>query len=266
MNHDWARLFSGDAFRWQMGLRAGDAFSFFAPTEERDEILAERKCWLGEAAGDYVAITDAGRALLGELHEFAIAAASLDPKVECKLETFGCELEPDFVLLGPSSRGPVVEGGVACFPSSWSLPEKLGLTLDQTHQPVPRLNPELGERIRTALERMQPGIAWKRENWGLSRDGDRNHHPSRIRKRLDETVTPDEIWVRVEHQILYRFPKSNAHLFGIRLTITPLIDVIQCSVARAGIGKALESMPDEIANYKGLLSARERVGSWLRSD
>lgn len=249
-----------------MGLRAGDAFSFFAPTEERDEILAERRRWIDESAHDYAAITDAGRALLDELREFAIVAGSLDPKVECKLETLGRELEPDFVLLGPSSRGAVVEGGVVCFPSSWSLPEKLGLSLDQTHQPVPRLNPQLGERIRIALERMPPGIAWKRENWGLSRDGDRNHHPSRIRKRLDETVTPGEVWLRVEHQILYRFPKSSAHLFGIRLTITPLVDVIRCSAVRAGLGKALESMPDEIANYKGLLSARERISNWLSND
>jgi hypothetical protein len=265
MIHDWSRLFSDDGFRWQMGLRAGDAHSFFAPTPERGEILAERNRWLDESPADYAVLTNAGQALLWEMHEFAVKARSLSPAADCALETLGRELEPDFVLLTPSANGPLVVGGVVCFPSSWSLPEKVGLTLDQTHHLVPGLNPQLGERIRTALDRLPPEVAWKRENWGLSRDGERNHHPRQIRKRLDEKVEPDEIWFRVEHQILYRLPRTNAYLFGIRLTIRPLIELTR-TPARVGLRKALESMPDEIAKYKGLLSARERIAALLKAE
>lgn len=265
MIHDWSRLFSVDSFRWQMGLRTGDAHTFFAPTSERDEILSERRRLLDESPAEYAALAEAGAPLLEELRQFAIAAGALDPTARCTLEMLGCELEPDFVLLTPSPNGPVIVGGVVCFPSSWSLPEKGGLTLDQTHHPVPGLNPQLGERIRTALDRLPSGVAWKRENWGLSRDDERNHHPNCPRNRLDETVEPDEIWLRVEHQILYRLPQTNGYLFGIRLTITPLAKVILDPGARAGLRNALETMPEEIANYKGVLAVRERIVEWLKA-
>lgn len=248
-----------------MGLRTGDAHAFFAPTLERVEILAERKRWLDESPTDYAALAEAGTPLLEELRKFAIAAGALDPEVCCTLETLGRDLEPDFVLLTPSANGPVIVGGVVCFPSSWSLPEKVGLTLDQTHQPVPGLNSQLGERIRTALDRLPSGVAWKRENWGLSRDGERNHHSGRPRKRLDETAEPDGIWLRVEHQILYRLPQTNGYLFGIRLTITPLAEVIMAPGARAGLRNALETMPEEIAKYKGVLAVRHRIVHWLKA-
>jgi hypothetical protein len=143
------------------------------------------------------------------------------------------------------------------------LPEKIGRTLEQTHGPVPALNPQLAERIQIALDRLQPESAWQRENWGLSRDGNRNHHPKQNRKRLDETIEPDEVWLRVEHQILYRLPRTSGILFGIRLEIIPWCDILQITDAKAGLRRSLEAMPDEIAFYKGVLSARPKIIEWL---
>jgi hypothetical protein len=263
MTKDWSRLFADSGFRWQMGLRAGDAHSFFAPTSENQEILAERGRCLNNSPADYAALTDAGRPLREETRQFAVACGALDPGADSALETLGRGLEPDFVLLLPSSDGPIVVGGVVCFPSSWALPDKIGRTLHHTHGPVPDLNPQLGERIRTALDRLPPEGAWERENWGLSRDSERNHHPKRAWKRFDETVKPDEIWLRVERQILYRLPQTGGILFGIRLEITPLHEIVQFEDAREGLRRSLETMPAEIASYKDLLSARPRILEWL---
>ena len=246
-----------------MGLRTGDANSFFAPTSEQAEILAERGRCLDESPADYAMLIDSGGPLLAEMQQFAASAGALDRATDYPLEALGRRLEPDFVLLGPSLNGPIVAGGVVCFPSSWSLPEKIGQTLDQTHAPVPDLNPQLAERIRTALDRLPPAEAWERDNWGLSRDGARDHHPHRDRKRLDETVEPDEIWLRVERQILYRLPQTGGILFGIRLEITPWNEILCSEVAKAGLRRALETMPSEIARYKGLLSARSKILGWL---
>ena len=201
--------------------------------------------------------------MLEEMRLFAIASAALDASPELSLEALGRALEPDFVLLLPSSNGPVVVGGVVCFPSSWALPEKMGCTLEETHGPVPALNPQLGERIRTALDRLAPGLAWERENWGLARDGNRNHHPHRPRKRLDATVERNELWLRVEHQVLYRLPQTGGLLFGIRLEITPWHELVQSEGAIAGLRRGLETMPDEIASYKGVATARHRILRWL---
>jgi hypothetical protein len=266
MTPDWSRLFTDSGFRWQMGLRTGDARSFFAPTPERLEILADRGRCLDESPADYAVLADAGRPLLDETRLFAVESGALDAAANCELETLGRALEPDFVLLAPSPDGPIVVGGVVCFPSSWALPEKIGRTLHETHGPVPALNPQLGERIRSALDRLPPGSAWERENWGLSRDGERNQHPKRNKRRLDETVEPDEVWLRLERQILYRHPQTGGILFGIRLEITPLRDLVESEGARAGLRRSLETMPAEIASYKGLLTARSKILGWLKID
>jgi hypothetical protein len=263
MSHDWSRLFSSTEFRWQMGLRGGDVRSFFAPTADHAEILTERGQLLDESPGDYAMLLDAGKNLLEETRTFAVAAGALNATADHSLESLGRSLEPDFVLLLPSPNGPVVVGGVVCFPSSWALPGKVGLTLEQTHGPVPALNPQLGDRIRTALDRLAPGVAWERENWGLARDGNRNHHPHRPRKRLDETVEPNDLWLRVERQVLYRLPQTGGFLFGIRLEITPWSELVENKEAIAGLRRGLETMPDEIASYKGLWSARGRILSWM---
>lgn len=263
MTHDWSRLFSATAFRWNMGLRAGDASRFFASTAANEEILAERRQLLDEAPGDYAALTEQGRPLVERMRVFAAEAGAIVEPRDHTLEALGRVLEPDFVLLLPSEKGPLVAGGVVCFPSSWSLHEKLGRTLDETHSPIPVLNEQLAERIRTVLNRLPPDVAWERDNWGLSRDGNRNHHPRRPRQRLDETVTPDELWLRVEHQILLRLPESDGILFGIRLELTPWRELAGDPEARSGLRRGLETMPDEIAGYKGLLSARPTILRWL---
>lgn len=246
-----------------MGLRTGDVHSFFAPTPERSEILAERCRCLDESAADYAVLIDAGQPLLDELRQFAAADNKITAPSGDSLETLGRCLEPDFVLLLPSPGGPLVVGGVVCFPSSWALPEKIGRTLHETHEIVPDLNSKLGERIRITLDRLQPGAAWERENWGLSRDCERNHHPHKGWRRFDESVEPHEIWLRLERQIVYRLSQTGGILFGIRLEITPWHEFIQYESARTGLRHALETMPDQIASYKGVLSARSSILRWL---
>jgi dimethylamine monooxygenase subunit A len=263
MTQDWSRLFAESGFRWRLGLRAGQAHAFFAPTSENRDVLAERGHCLDESPADYAVLIDAGQPLLEEMGQFAVACGAVASVSDHSLEMLGRTLEPDFVLLVPSPNGPIVAGGVVCFPSSWALPEKIGRTLHETHGPVPALNPHLGERIRTALDRLAPGDAWERDNWGLSRDAKRNHHPHRDWKRLDETIEPKEVWLRVERQILYRLPQTGGILFGIRLEITPWREFVQSDDAAAGLRRSLESMPAEIASYKDLSSARSKILGWL---
>lgn len=242
-----------------MGLRTGDAQSFFAATPENDEILRERRQALDESPAHYAALTDAGLPLLDETRTFAESCGVVTESGNSSIESLGRVIEPDFVLLRGSDEGPVIVGGVVCFPSSWALPEKMGLTLDQTHGPVPGLNAQLAQRVRTALDRLASGTAWERENWGMARDGNRNHHPSRPRMRLDATVEPDEIWLRIERQVLYRLPTTGGLLFGIRVETSPWREFTEEEEAVSGLRRGLETMPEEIAAYKGVAAARKRI-------
>ncbi len=262
MSTDWSRLFPPGDFRWHLGLGPGEACSFFAATAEQASLLAERAHWLVVAPEEYALLTPAGGPLLAEAAGLARTWGALP--ADDSLAALGCAWEPDFVLLSLDDRGPVVEGGVVCFPTSWSLREKLGRTLAETHGPVPRLNPELATRIATALRKLAPGAAWERDNWGLVRTPERNRHPSLHRSRLDAAATPDDVWIRVEHQLLFKLPQTGGVLFGIRLTHVPFRELLTDEFARTALRQALESMANDAADYKGLVAVRPKIIEWLK--
>jgi hypothetical protein len=150
-------------------------------------------------------------------------------------------------------------GGCVCFPSSWSLEEKMGRPLDFIHRVVPGLNEQLGKPIAQFLRRMTPDIAWLRANWGLSRSAELNQHPRRALPRLDATVQPDEVWLRVEHQALVALPTTGGVLFGIRVMVHSLTEVKRDPDAARGLHRALQTMPEAMAIYKGIAPARSAL-------
>lgn len=258
---DWSRLFPAGDFRWHLGLRPGDARAFFAPTAENALILAERVRWLDESPEEYALLTSRGEPLLTEATGFARDWGAVFEGDS--LLALGGAWEPDFVLLSLDEAGPVVEGGSVCFPTSWSLREKLGRTLMETHGPVPRLNTELAVRIATALRKLAPGASWERDNWGLVRTPELNRHPRMQRLRLEAGATPDQVWLRAEHQLLFKLPRTGGILFGIRIAHLPLRKLLADPAARTALRGALESMPDDAADYKGLLTVRPSLIDWL---
>jgi hypothetical protein len=153
-----------------------------------------------------------------------------------------------------------------CFSSHWDLREKLGLPMADIHAPVPGLNETLGRQIDGFLRRIKPGTSWERSNWGLTRTGELNLHPSRQLPRLDAGVTLDEAWFRLEEQSLVALPDSGGILFGIRLVIRPMREIKADPDARQGMIRALRTMPELMARYKGIAPARERLLELMECD
>jgi hypothetical protein len=172
--------------------------------------------------------------------------------------------EPDFLLLRPDAAGRFqLVGGCVCFPSSWSLAEKVGQPMEFIHAPVPGLNAQLGRSIDTFLTKLAPGTAWFRHNWGLSRSAELNQHPSRSLPRLNSSVTPKEVSLRVERQALMALPSSGGVLFAIRIEMHSLAKVKRDAAVAEHLARALRTMPEEVAAYKGLAAAREHVAGLL---
>jgi hypothetical protein len=67
------------------------------------------------------------------------------------------------------------------------------------------------------------------------------------------------IWVRIEDQILGVLPMTGAILFGIRLRIIPLGDLLAEPALRRGFRRALATLPEELAAYKGLAAIRNEL-------
>jgi hypothetical protein len=295
-----AALFPDEDYRFAMRFERGRPEDFFAPTEAGPRLLAERDRWLNEEPARYAAMLPCGEPLLEETLELLRAwpaTGTLSPSEgeragvrgiptilhaardqgdasggPCLVDRaslascieLGRKLEPDFLLLKPDAAGTFhLLAGCVCFPSSWSLNEKLGRPLEEIHGVVPGLNTQLSRPISGFLAKMAPGVSWLRANWGLSRSAELNQHPARKMSRLDASVRADEVWLRVEWQSLVALPANHGVLFGIRIEVFPLAQVKQNSTAAGGLRRALQTMPEEMAVYKGIAPARGRIAALL---
>lgn len=265
-----ADLFPDGDYRFQLRFERGEPADFFAPTPSHEELITERRRWLRAAPETYAALLPRGEPLLEEAVELAgdwnafIPPNPASPWEKC-LALGGC-WETDFLLLRADEEQKIrLYGGCLCFPSSWRLRDKLGQPMEFVHGPVPGLNASIGAGIHKFLSNLKPGAASLRHNWGLARSPELNQHPDRPLPQLDVTVTADEVWLRVEHQALVALPKSGGILFGIRVVNHPLTEVKSDSIASARLCRALETMSEEMARYKGLATARGRILHLLRS-
>lgn len=259
-------LFHEGAYRFEMRFEKGRLEEFYAPTASGPALLRQRRRWLSEEPEKCLVLSPEAEPLVQEMVE------TLALQVEVEGDTglrglcleIGSTLEPDYLLLKRIGDRPKLVCGCVCFPSSWDVREKIGLPMEQIHSVVPGLNSAIGTQIGTFLSRLKPGISWERSNWGLSRSPELNQHPAHSLPRLDERVGEEEVFFRVEHQSLAALPRSDGVLFGIRIHLWPLPVVKKAPAMRAGLLKALETMPPAMAAYKNVAAARGRLIELLR--
>ena len=269
---DWRRLFPESDFRHPMALRPGNAKAFFSFEESYPvlTIFNERCRWIEDwdEVPRYVAAEpDALAAVTEFVSTFHVEGDILLPsdcafKLSCAA---GMALEPDWVLLraDASSVYRMIAGAV-CFPSGWAMREKMGKPIDEIHSIVPGLNAALGRQINSFLAKLPPKAEWERENWGVSADTELNHHPSRARTKLGPHATLDATWIRLERQLFYKLPHSGAIVFGIRVSHHLLSEVASETDAAGRIARALETMPEDMAVYKGIGAARGALIAQLK--
>jgi dimethylamine monooxygenase subunit A len=242
-------LFPDGDYGFRLTLKRGVVAEFLAPTPDAAKIRIERARWLEESPERYV--FDAGDCA-GAWRE----VADLAGEFESGARELGVKLEPDLVVLMRDSTGVFrLRSGVVVFPTGWGLEEKIGQTLSESHGIVPGLNPAIGAAIDRFLDRLRVGGAATRSNWGLAATSELNLHPLLPRPRLTDGLRADEIWLRVEHQMLAALPGSGAILFGIRIALHRLDDVGADADVRSRLHRALGTMPPAMAAYKGLAAA-----------
>lgn len=268
---NWPDLFPDQDYQFQLRLERGDPSRFFGRSPEADAVLADRRRWLLETPDRCLVQQLDAEAALAETAALARTwniSGEIPPQTchdargpaGLTLASLAWNWEPDFVLLRPDPDDELrLVAAAVCFPSSWDVTEKAGLTVGQIHDVVPALNSQLGGSIRIFLSRMRPGIAWQRANWGFSASAERNQHPSRNLQRLRPPLQLDGVFVRLEHQALVALPETRGVLFGIRLESVSFAQIRKVEAARRGLLRALRTLPEPMAQYKNIAHVRAEL-------
>jgi hypothetical protein len=80
-------------------------------------------------------------------------------------------------------------------------------------------------------------------------------------------VTPDnvgeKVHLRVELQSFWRLPRSNAIVFPIRCYLISMGELVTVPKWGRRLHRVLATLPDELADYKGLTRYRQTTIDWL---
>jgi hypothetical protein len=256
-----AELFADEDYRFRLKLRQARVADYFGSPDP--DVLAERRRTLAESFEHHAGWVPRSEPLL-DAFESLVAAADAAPRAVtpvARLRRLGSDLVPDFLLLrrkaaGTPSPSFQLRAAIVCFPSSWRLADKIGQPLHHIHSLVPGLNTSLAPTIDRFLSALKPGAAVERSNWGLAATPERNMHPRLDRPRLLPPADLDRIWLRIEDQLVAPLPGADGILFAIALRILPLGDVTDDPLLRNRFVRALATMPEPMAAYKGIAAVR----------
>jgi hypothetical protein len=177
-------------------------------------------------------------------------------------------LQEDLVLLAndPARDYPIM-GGVVCFPSGWSLPEKLGKGIAHVHEPVPEFESVLATQTRRMLDSLKVDRPIWRMNWGVRPSAQLDQSPKHTMylQEQQSLITAenagDRCFLRVEKQTLSRMPKSGHILFTIHTHQSCLAD-LSTDQQRLLFG-TLQTCPADTLAYKGLAKLAGPVMEYL---
>ncbi|MEO0992704.1 MAG: DUF3445 domain-containing protein [Pseudomonadota bacterium] len=199
--------------------------------------ITERARLLEAERDTVLAVLPEGEAPAEELLEIVCAATpdrwdgerwrrpdgvSVTPDPATPLASLGAMTAEDWCLLVPGDEYRLV-AAILCFPSRWSLAEKLGRALTPIHAPVPDYDGTLARRVNRVFEAIRPGASLWRVNWLVHVESEL-YLPRREEDKSDGVAVGPEtpLYLRTERQTLTRLPRTGAVAFGIKTSLSPL--------------------------------------------
>ena len=255
-----------------MGLHRLDERAWLEVDARRDAELREKARLLDVARATVLVTLPAGAGGSGELLGLVVADLRAHHGLEViadggrhPIEAAARLVQEDLCVLVRDDAWRLAAACV-CFPSRWSLAEKVGTTLDEIHGPVPGFDRTLAGPAATFFDRLSVERPVWRRNWTLL-DTPELHLPSPAARRRAPELGDDlgaTLWFRVERQTLRRLPASDAIVFTIRTTVQSLGDVVVSTPGFAAALRAtLGTVDDDVAAYKGWADLLGPLATWL---
>lgn len=250
------KLFSNESFRWAPGFEYEKAEDFFAPCDKSGAVLSEKRELLGTRPDMYLACTPGSGGIIESAWELAASWGHVDTCADDRsLMALALQWEPDLLLVDEAAMTLVA--ACVCFPSSWDVRGAIGRPVHQIHDKVPRLNPQIGDKINRFLRSLDSGRSYSRLNWGLTRSDKRNYHPGLQLPGLEAGGRLKDVHLRFEHQLFTRI--HGGVLMGIRIESIPLCQMSTDHELWKMITNTIRAMPQDVAQYKGMGSVRNAL-------
>ncbi len=269
------RPYEPGPFRMAMGLQAVAAAEWLEITEDYAEHMAERYRLLRETPNAVLACLPEAEAAAAELLDVLVGhlvtyhsewfsrsgntlhnhllGRDVDLTGE-PLSVAGHLVQEDFCLNQAHADGHHLTGAVLCFPTRWTLSEKLGQPLMTVHEKVPFYGERLANPVERFFSSIREGKLAQRLNWSVIDDPTLFQLQGKGRDGIDPNISPQnalgKLWLRVERQTFRRLPVSQAVVFGIRVHVTPLQRVVADAAEKERLVAALRALPPEMAHYK----------------
>ncbi|MBV8970572.1 MAG: DUF3445 domain-containing protein [Verrucomicrobia bacterium] len=241
-----------------LGLRVIDSGKFFGRLQG-DSLTALRRALLDEQPeAYYVPLAGEPELLVRRFAERYDVEVRQHPTLE-----LGAVWEPDYVVL-EQAEPQVLLGGCVCFPSGWSLPEKRGRNIWETHAVVPGLNQAIGAQIARILSGLRANQAFQRINLGFSSSAELDQRPERNIPAIQPGFDPDTTQVRIEWQVLTALSEMYL-LFGIRIFQLPLSVVKTDAELATALAEYQLALPQDLSEYKRLMPARSALVDYLQT-
>lgn len=183
------------------------------------------------------------------------------------LDLAGRLVQEDLCLLLPDSEGYRLAAASVCFPSRWSLAEKIGQPLGQIHAPVPGYDRQLRHPVDQLFAKLKPDYPGYRFNWGIVDSPQLFLPPAVSSSEESPPITAENaghrLWVRVERQTLRRFSIHNSVLFTIRTYVYPIHTLVTDRSTTSSLLAAIQQIPEAMQRYKNLLCIRPALLQYL---
>ncbi|WP_118132475.1 DUF3445 domain-containing protein [Oceanicella sp. SM1341] len=236
------------AFAPQMALRDG-----LVTGARRDEVYQQAD-WGRPASEELLATVlgaiaaDPGYAREGDVVTRP-DGVTIDVTADAPLATIGRLVQEDFLVLErrEGEEEHHLGGGILCFPSRWSLQEKMRRGLLAIHGPVPFYEESLSKRVQRFFDAIRPGRPLWRANWVLHTYPELFQPISKANRQRN--YDQPDLWLRVERQTLSRLPQSGAVIFTVKTDVAHISSVTpeEGTVMLAEFRK----LPEKEFTYKG---------------
>ena len=266
--------FDGRGNRLRMGLRPLDLADWIEIDEKVQADLAEKSRLLREHHDQVVAVVDdvdgSVRGAAQELLERLLDHLGRDLPAELEalhpIDAAGRLTQEDWCLHLPDAEGDwrLVAASV-CFPTRWTLTDKIGHTIREIHAPVALYPEQLADPMDAYFARMKPGSGVWRLNWNLLDDPTLHqaHHTEPAATEIRAITAGEQIWLRVERQTLVKLPVSGAIVFSIRIHQDPLGSLLGDDATLGRLRSTLEGLPPQLIEYKGLAGCHAQILQWI---